>query len=199
MDASKLQLKIFTAPSDAPLDSFIPVLHRFIKDHKLPELLVDVANYAHVPRGPGVVLIGHGTDYFIDEGAGRRGLLFNRKRQAPAAAVRLQDTFARALNAAILLEAEPGLAGKLKFDTSEFLFRISDRLVAPNNDATFVSVKDELSAYCAQLFGDGGFTLARVGEERQLFGVAIKPATALPLKTLYERTGGIPIVSAAAA
>jgi hypothetical protein len=199
MDASKLQLKLFTAPSDAPLDTFIPVLHRFIKEHKLPDLLVDVANYAHVPNGPGVVLIGHGADYFIDEGGGRRGLLFNRKRLAPATAARLQDTFARTLNVAIMLEAEPALAGKLKFDTSELLFRINDRLMAPNNDVTFASVKDELSAFCAQLFGAGDFTLARVGEERQLFGVSIKPATPLGLKALYERTGGIPNSSAAAA
>jgi hypothetical protein len=198
MDATKLQLKLFAAPSDASLDTFIPVLHRFIKDHKLPELLVDVANYAHVPRGPGVVLIGHGTDYFIDEGEGRRGLLFNRKRQAPAAAVRLQDTFARALHTAILMESDLALQGKLKFDTRELLFRINDRLTAPNSDATFALVKDELTAYCQQLFPEG-FTLARVGEARQLFAVAIKPATALPLKTIYERTGGIPTPTAAAA
>ena len=47
--------------------------------------MIDVANYAHVPKGPGVALIGHGTDYFIDEGEGRLGLLYNRKRGAPDA------------------------------------------------------------------------------------------------------------------
>ena len=38
---------------------------------------------ATCPRGPGVVLIGHGSDYFIDEGEGRLGLLHNRKRVGP--------------------------------------------------------------------------------------------------------------------
>ncbi|HEY0705479.1 MAG TPA: hypothetical protein VGG33_01710 [Polyangia bacterium] len=200
MDATKLQLKIFAvAGGDTSLEAFIPVLHRFIKEHKLPELLVDVANYAHVPQGPGVVLIGHGSDYFIDEADGRRGLLFNRKRQAPAPELRLQDTFARAVQAAIMMEAEPALAGKLKFDTSELLFRINDRLLAPNNDATFAAHKNELAAFCTRLFGENGFTFARVGEERQRFSVAIKPATPLSLKALFDKLGGVPAVGAAAA
>ena len=69
--------------------------------------MIDVANYAHVPKGPGVVLIGHGSDYFIDEGEGRLGLLHSRKRGAPDAGDRLADAFRRTLHAASLLEATP--------------------------------------------------------------------------------------------
>ena len=58
MDAYKLQLKIFLTPDSAQkvaLEAFIPVFHRWIKEHVLPEMVIDVANYAHVPKGPGVV------------------------------------------------------------------------------------------------------------------------------------------------
>ena len=200
MDAAKLQLKIFTAPgSDIPSEEFIPVLHTFIKHQKLPELLIDVANYTHVPRGPGVVLIGHGTDYFIDESVGRQGLLFNRKRQAPPPAERLQDTFARALHAAVVLEGEPALAGKLKFATDELMFRINDRLMAPNNDGTMESVRGELEAFCTRLFGAAGFSLTRVGHARELFAVSIKINQPAPLATLLERVGGAPKAAQAAA
>ena len=83
MDAHKLQLKIYLTPESArtlDVEALIPVFHRWIKQRALPELTIDVANYQHVPKGPGVVLIGHGADYFLDEGEGRAGLLHNRKR-----------------------------------------------------------------------------------------------------------------------
>jgi hypothetical protein len=197
MDASKLQLKIFTSSSSSPsgqlpAEAFIPVFHGWIKDAVLPELLVDVANYGHVPQGPGVVLIGHANDYAIDDGEGQPGLLFNRKRQAPAPELRLGDTFRRTLHAALLLEKEPALAGKLKFDTSRFLLRINDRLAAPNTDATFAAVRAEIEAFCSRLFGGGPFMLARTGEPRQLFGVTITGGHPQPLYALLERAGGAP-------
>ena len=70
MDAHKLQLKIYLTPESAKsfdVESLIPVFHRWIKQRALPELTIDVASYQHVPQGPGVVLIGHGADYFLDK------------------------------------------------------------------------------------------------------------------------------------
>src|SRR6516162_5032506 len=128
MDAHKLQLKIYATAESAKAvspEAFIPVFHRWIKEHVLPELTIDVANYGHVPEGPGVVLIGHGSDYFMDEGAGRLGLLHNRKRAGFPPAERLGDLVRRTLNAAALLEREPALSGKLRFATNELLFRIN--------------------------------------------------------------------------
>src|SRR5579862_2439466 len=126
MDTQKYQLKIFALPESAravELDAFTPVFHRWIKEHVLPELLVDVASYIHVPQAPGVVLIGHGSDYFMDESEGRLGLLHNRKRSGPPPASRLTDVARRTLHAALLLERDPALAGKMRFATNELLFR----------------------------------------------------------------------------
>ena len=194
MDAQKLQLKIFATPDSAQaveLESFIGVFHRWIKEHVLPELVVDVANYAHVPEGPGVVLIGHGSDYFMDEGAGRLGLLHNRKRAGFPPAERLADLARRTLNAAALLEREPALSGKLRFATNELLFRINDRLAAPNSDATFASVKPELEELTRRIFG-GPVELTRLGGSKALFAVRVTAPTSLPLATLLERAGGPP-------
>jgi hypothetical protein len=193
MDAHKLQLKIFATPESARAltgDDFVPVFHRFIKDHALPELVIDVANYAHVPEGPGVVLIGHGSDYFMDEAEGRLGLLHNRKRSGPAAGERLADAARRTLHVASLLEKDASLAGKLKFATNELLFRVNDRLAAPNNDATLAALRGELEALGKRLFGS--VDLVRVGGPKDLFGVRLASATAVPLATLLERAGGVP-------
>jgi hypothetical protein len=192
MEASKLQLKIFAEPAAGVTpETFIPVFHGWIKHHRLPELMVDVANYGHVPKGPGVVLIGHSCDYFIDEAEGRFGLLHSRKRMAPPPAERLADAFRRTLHAASLLAGDPALAGKLRFRTGELLFRINDRLAAPNDDRTFAALEPELGALCAKLFA-APFELVRVGDAKGLFAVKIVTRAEAELATLLERLGGAP-------
>jgi hypothetical protein len=193
MDPQKLQLKIFVTPESArevDLDAFVPVFHRWIKDHVLPELLVDVANYAHVPEGPGVVLIGHGSDYFMDLAEARLGLLHNRKRAGFAPPERLGDLARRTLHAASLLEQALSLSGKLRFATNELLFRINDRL-SPNTDATFAALRPELEALAKRMY-QGPFELTRVGGPKELFAVRVTSTTNVPLGVLLERAGGPP-------
>jgi hypothetical protein len=194
VDAQKLQLKIFVAEGSAKAfsaEALIPVFHKWVREHALPELLIDVANYGHVPEGPGVVVIGHSSDYFFDEGEGRIGLLCSRKRSPLPAAERVSDLARRTLFAAQLLEREPALGGKLHFATQELLFRINDRLAAPHGDATFAAVKPELEALARRLY-EGPFELAPVGGPRDLFAVRITSATPVPLAMLLERAGGPP-------
>jgi hypothetical protein len=195
MQASKLQVKVYAAEhAGLTAETFIPVLHGWIKNHALPELMIDVANYGHVPKGPGVVLIGHACDYGIDEGEGRFGLLHSRKRMAPEPAERVADAFRRALHAASLLEADPALAGKLRFRGDELAFRINDRLAAPNDDTTFAAVKGELGALAAKLFAGAPFEIGRAGGAKDLFGVRIvsRAGAGVSVGTLLARLGGPP-------
>jgi len=193
---SKLQLKIFAhAPAARPvaLEPFIAIFHQWIKDHVLHELAIDVANYAHVPKGPGVVLIGHNCDYFVDESEGRLGLLHNRKRGSVPAESRLEDLFRRTLHAAALLEKEPALGGALAFSPQELLFRINDRLTGPPGDATWAAVRPELEGLARRLFS-GPFELTRVGDAKSLFAVKIiSPGETASLGTLLARLGGPPV------
>lgn len=184
----KLQVKLFTdRPLAAGVEPFIGVFHDWIKHHRLGELLIDVANYAHVPKGPGVALIGNDADYFIDETDGRPGLLYSRKREPPPPAERLRDTFRRAINAALLLEKEQSLA-PLHFRTDELLFRINDRLGAPSSEETFTGIRPALDAFCTELFG-GGHELSLASTPRQLFAVKIRTPGASDLSTLSARLG----------
>jgi len=194
MDAQKLQLKILVDADSAravALAAFVPVFHRWIKERVLPDLVIDVANYAHVPEGPGVVLIGHGSDYFMDQGEGRLGLLHSRKRGAVPPADRLNDLARRTLHAALLLERDPSMSGRLRFAVNELVFRINDRLAAPNGDTTFAAVRPELDTLARRLFG-GPFELARTGGAKDLFSVRLTSSTDVPLATLLERAGGPP-------
>ena len=194
MRASKLQLKIFLTPETSQAasdDAFIGVFHAWIRERRLPELLVDVANYAHVPDGPGVVIIGHGSDYSLDRAAGRAGLLHNRKRAGTAPERRLADLARRTLFVADLLEKEPTLGGHIRFATDELLFRVNDRLEAPNDDQTWAAVGPELTSFAETLFGCP-FTAIREGAPRELFAVRLKATDRIPLATLLTRAGGPP-------
>ena len=135
------------------------------------------------------MLIGHGTDYVMDETDGRQGLLFNRKRLGPAPALRLEDTFRRTLHAALLLEADPALAGTLKFTTDELLFRINDRLAAPNTAQTFAAVRPELEAFCKDAFQGAAVELTHLPSPRTLFSVEITPRPAPTLQALLAHLG----------
>jgi hypothetical protein len=139
-----------------------------------------------VPQGPGVVLIGHGSDYFMDLGEGRLGLLYSRKRAGPPPPERLADLARQTLHAAVLLERDPALAGKLRFATNELLFKINDRLAAPNDDATFAAVREELHAMATRIFA-GPVELTRTGTPKDLFSVRMTTPASPSLTVLLER------------
>src|SRR6266478_5010592 len=120
MDSHKLSLKLFAA--DAPplaADTIIPIFHSWIQQHALSDhLLIDVADYAHVPEGPGTVLITREANLSMDKGGNRPGLLYVRKQPIAGAESfeqRLAAVFRGTFEAAAKLEEEVALRGKLRF------------------------------------------------------------------------------------
>lgn len=172
MEPTKFQVKLYTKSGDVELEKLVPVFHEWIRSKKIAdELLIDVADYAHVPQGPGVVLIGHQSDYYLDLADDRPGLLYSRKRGFDGDFQGgVDDAFRRALEACKLLEAESGL--DFEFATDEVLFRVQDCLNAPNADATYEAYKPALEKAASTYFG-GSASLERVGGPREPFAVRI--------------------------
>src|SRR5437867_6303133 len=122
MNPKRLAIKLFTARPLAQdgLAAFIGVFHGFIQRAAVPGLLIDVADYAHVPDGPGVILIGHEVDYGIDLAGGRTGLLTTRKRAGDAGLPDLfRDALAKALTAARAIEADDTVSVRFAPDAIE--------------------------------------------------------------------------------
>jgi hypothetical protein len=190
MDVHKIQLKIFAQPAFVidPHRS-VRVFHRWIKERVLPEQLVDVADYSHVHHGPRVALIGHGSDYYLDDGAGRPGLLYFRKRAAPPPHERLADAFRHCLTAARLLEGDPGFDTPPKFDTGELLLRFVDRLQAPNTDSGYEPLRELVEHFLAELYRKP-VEIAREGTERELLTLRIEAKSPPTADELLERLGG---------
>jgi hypothetical protein len=172
MLSTRIQVKIYAQSSPAS-DKLVPVFHSWIRDKKLDQLAIDVADYDHVHEGPGVVLIGHAFDYYWDHGEGRTGLVYTRKRDAPAPEARLADAVRRAFVGCRLLEQEATLSG-LAFKTDELLVRLPDRLHAPSDEAGFAAFKAELEPLAQKLYAGAPVTIERVGGPRELLGARVK-------------------------
>lgn len=188
MLSPKLKLKLYLEGTNAfDAEPIVPVFHRFIREHVLAdEILIDVTSYTHVPSGPGVLLIGHQSDYGIDFDEGRPGLSYFRKREAPPEDARLADGVKRTLRVAELLEKESALAGR-KFSTSELLLELPDRLSSPNTDATLERELSELLSFFEKLCGP--VTLTREGGPREPFRVRIFAKNAGTLSSLRDKLG----------
>jgi hypothetical protein len=192
MDAQQLEIKLFA--SDAkPVDpeAIARIFHGWIQESRVPEdILVDVTDYSHVHEGPGVVLIAHGAHYAMDEGHGRYGLLYTRKRALKATdfGSRLRECFAATLHAASMLETDPALAGTLRFRTDDVLFRIQNRLLAPNTRATFDAIAPALQGFLDGLYGPGIAKTSFVEDDpREAFSVAIRASASPGVAALHTK------------
>ncbi len=123
------------------LAALVPIFQRWIQQHSVEGLLIDVADYKHVFQGPGVVLIGHEGDYGFDLRGGRPGLLYTRKRELQTTlADDLQLALRLASEACRKLETETTLNDiRFNIDQAEILFL--DRLVMPNTPEAFASLQ----------------------------------------------------------
>jgi hypothetical protein len=189
MEAHKLQLKFYLDPSSLPeLHAFVPVLHGVIRDKQLgAEVLIDVVDYAHVHQGPGVVLIGHEADYYIDQGEGRLGLLYSKKRGGPAdLESSITDAFSHALTLCGILETAFQTLKPIHFKMDEALLRINDRLAASNGKEHFEQLAPAFKAGLQKVYG-GGFELMQEGGPRELFTVRVKASGAAKAADLQAR------------
>ena len=188
MLSERFQLKMYLEPSEHfELEAMIPVFHRFIREQVLSELVIDVVDYSHVPSGPGVVLIGHAADYYLGELDGRLGLVFSRKRAAPAPDARLEDGLRHLVNVARLLEQD--VTAKIRFRTNELSLRLTDRLNASNDEASFAEAKSEVERVFGRVYG-GAPTVERLIEEKGPLALGIKASSAPTLEALLEKLGG---------
>jgi rhodanese-related sulfurtransferase len=196
MNPRRIAAKLFVEPdpgADADVEVFIPIFHRFIQQAAVEGLLIDVADYRHVPNGPAVALIGHDVDYVIDFTGGRAGLLTVRKRiDGLSAGDALRETLRMGLGAVQAIEAD-GSSG-FRFATDAVEVQVFDRSAAQNNDADFEALCDEARPVLAALFADAGLEIARAEAEdfRQPLGLHVTTPQAEPVATLAERLGAAP-------
>jgi hypothetical protein len=144
-------------------EAHIPVFHRWIQQGRLPLVLIDVADYAHVPDGPGVLLVSHQYNIFADHFDAAPGLTVQRKLRGGAGAESLLDTLRIGLQAVEALEAEPSLPGS-RFHVDRIEVIANDRLRGPNTDDGWSAAEPTVREAARALYGDAA-TVERIAVE----------------------------------
>ena len=177
MDAQRFVFKVYAVPpAEFRHQDLVAVLHEWIRERRIDEVLIDVADYDHVKDGPGVLLVCHHANYSLDRLDGRLGLTYNRKRDVEGTLPeRLTSALRSTLVAAAALESHPKLAGKLSFSSREVLFLSNDRLNAPNTPETQAVLEPEIGAIARRLYGDAAFEITRASESpAERFGLRVR-------------------------
>lgn len=178
MELQHVNLKIYAQNSEPPaFEEFIPVFHSWIQDKICEELLIDVADYGHVPAGPGVMLIAHEANYSVEYGTEERfGVLYNTKELREGSnRDAINHALRQTLKAALRLEEDERLKGRLKFSGQEVRLTVNRRSVTPNEQTTLTALQPDIESIFNKLYSDSTYTLKRISTDpRQRFTVHIK-------------------------
>ena len=147
MELSRFGIKLIaTDPAAMEARKFVSIFHSWIQKQAVEKhQLIDVHDYSHIHHGPGILLVGHEGNFSTEMGEGIPGLVYFRKLAAGTFEETLRVSLKAVLQAAALIEGEPGLEGRTRFRRDELLFISNDRLLAPNNTATFDALKPTLA------------------------------------------------------
>ncbi len=171
-DLQRIDVKLLLdAPAAPDLDPFLTIFDRWrrVEDH--PCDWVDLADYAHMAQGPGILLAGKRDRYAVNLNPPGPGLLTSTQsglsgglRERFAAALRR----ARELNAALTSEPE----FPADFQTREGCWEIfvNDRLGFPNDDATDARIRPAAAA----AFGVNPQQLARHADPLGRLGYSLR-------------------------
>lgn len=151
-------------------EDILPIFQRWIQEHRVEGMLIDVIDYKHVPEGPGIVLIADEADFAYDLTDGETGLHYIRKRDLPGdLSQALQITISSALAAARALEAEA--PGDIVFDFSTAKISFFDRMRYRNDPAVFENTRPALTNLLGDIFCET-VTLSRMYDDpRAVFAV----------------------------
>jgi hypothetical protein len=169
------------------LAALVPIFHGWIQDQIFDELLIDVADYRHVPDGPGVMVIAHEADYSVDNTDGQLGVRYHRKVVLNSNnRGRLGQALKSALAACLRLEEDPRLNRKLCFNGRDIEIAVNDRLLAPNHPETRQAVEPEIRALADKLFGVGAYQLSWQADPRRLLAASLKASQSFAAKDISQ-------------
>jgi len=187
MEFQHYNVKIFVDGELAvDLERFIEGFHGWVAGQSMAEMMIDVADYRHVPDGPGVVIVGLEADYAIDNMGGRWGLRYNRKGAVEGRnADRLRQAFAAAAATCARLEAE--FEG-LRFSRQEFAIFVNDRALAPNNEETRSQLRAEIDSLVKEQLSVADYSAELTEDPRRLAEATVKLATPFDLDSAASRS-----------
>ncbi len=193
MELQHVNFKLrISAPENPDLAPLIPVFHSWIREQAFGDLLLDIADYRHVPGGPGVIIIGQAGDYSVDQTDHRLGVRYNRKAPLEGSnQERLRQAAGAALKAAERLESEPALGGRFRFNGRELEIFVNDRLLAPNRESTREQAQPELERFFGKLFAGAEYALHYDRDPRRLFSASVSTVRPFAVSELIANLNSV--------
>ncbi|MDX1619339.1 MAG: rhodanese-like domain-containing protein [Nitriliruptorales bacterium] len=184
MKPARLTVRFRVADPPADLQPAIGVFHRFIQKGQVEGQILDVADYRHVPRGPGVLLIGHDVDYGLNFDT----LTLVRKRSGHyPAATQLRDLLRMGLGAMQAIGYDGAL--NIDFDRSRFTVAAVDRRLG-STDEVEDALRTAIEPAVTELYGaDASISPIEIDDPRRVPELLVE-ADAEVAATVLEQLGG---------
>ncbi|OFV92261.1 MAG: hypothetical protein A3H28_17380 [Acidobacteria bacterium RIFCSPLOWO2_02_FULL_61_28] len=184
----RIQIKLAAdAPPGLKLDPFLEIFSRWRKETH-PAEWVDLADYAHLPRGPGIVLIGQRCNVSFDLADPGPGILYAaRKGLTGSHTERLGAAFQWCLEFSKRLLAEPEFPKEVRVRTDRLEIRFNDRLETPNTASTDAELRPAVEQVLNALFGAGEYQLTPITDPNDCYGLTVRAKKAESLDVLIAR------------
>lgn len=191
-DLQRIDVKILAdAPSELNLDPFLAIFGRWRHDADHPADWVDLADFAHMLRGPGVMIVGKQGNFSVNLHDPGLGLLYVGKKdyEGPNDG-RILEAFRRHLTLATALVAEPEYPTAWKIQTGSWELSINDRLNFPNTAETDEILRPSIESAMDVLFGAGRYALTRDTDPQRRYGCSVRAEGAGDLDELLQKASG---------
>ena len=189
MNVQKVTLKLFTdEPSTLDLTPFLSIFARWRLDKSHSAQWIDLADYAHIAKGPGVILVGNQGNLVVDFAEPGAGILWTNKKELDGKIEdRILQVIKRTLTFASLLTSEPEYPTAFKPKPGFWELSFNDRLEAPNNDGIDATLRPHIESAFNFLFGEGKYVLTRQGDPGRRYGFIIHSETVHSLDSLLPK------------
>jgi hypothetical protein len=170
----KVCVKVYASESSVEDDAalFVPIFHEWIRDRAFDLVMLDVADYAHAPDSPGIVLVCHEVSFSMDRSDGRLGLLAQRRTPVEGTAEdAVAKTLAHTLEVAKKLQGDPRVSKVMRLDVSNVRVESNDRLRLPNSDSGFTAFAPVVVEGVRRLTGVGATVSRIVNDPRDRLAV----------------------------
>ncbi len=156
------------------------VYHRFIQRSLVEGFILDVADYRHVPDGPGMMLVGQDVEYNLTANT----VSVTLKRTGDELAVQFRNAVRFLLGAVDQINEDGSLP--TTFDLSSWTVSIADRKLGTNAEVQEAAVA-EIAPIAEEIFGQATVSAIKAADERNLPQVSVFVAGA---EGVLEKLGG---------
>ena len=176
MELQKFGIKLFLDSNGSySSKDFIPVFHSWIQDKIVADnLVIDVADYSHIPDGPGIMLIAHEGHFSLDQENLKPGIMYMRKTELKGSfKVRFKKVLSTVIEAADRLHNN-NINKKIHFINNSFRFIANDRLYAENTIENQTLYKNSIKKVLNEIYPDSNIEFDDVSNNKERLAFTVQ-------------------------